>query len=151
MNRHQVKYYQLCHVQLLEGRFTCLGSFPGTLKTHTLDQHHHSLKNHLQAPLVAQWLRIHLPKKKKRIHLPVQRIQLWSLTQEDPTSRGATKPTHHNYWACAPEPGSHGYWAHMLQLRKPTHPRAHAPQESSPRSHIRESPGATTKTQCGLN
>ncbi|KAJ8782002.1 hypothetical protein J1605_010515 [Eschrichtius robustus] len=28
-----------------------------------------------------------------------------SLAREDPTCRGATKPVHHNYLACALEPG----------------------------------------------
>ena len=27
---------------------------------------------------------------------------------------------HHSYWACAPAPRSHNYWAHMLKLLKPT-------------------------------
>ena len=31
---------------------------------------------------------------------------------------GATKPVHNNDWACAPEPGSLNYWAHVLQLLK---------------------------------
>ena len=61
--------------------------------------------------LVAQWL---------RIHLPMQGTQVRALVWEDPTCRGATKPTHHNYWACALEPVNHNYWAYT--------PRAHAPQ-----------------------
>ena len=32
---------------------------------------------------------------------------------------GATKPMHHNSRACALEPESHNYWAHMLQLLSP--------------------------------
>ena len=51
------------------------------------------------------------------------------LVWEDPTCRRAAKPMHHNYWACALEPGGHNYWAHMLQLLKPTCPRAHALQK----------------------
>ena len=35
----------------------------------------------------------------------------WILIWEDPTCYGATKPTHHNYWACALEPRSHDYWS----------------------------------------
>ena len=35
--------------------------------------------------------------------------------------RGATKPLHHSYWACALDPASHNYWAHMPQLLKPMH------------------------------
>ena len=60
--------------------------------------------------LVAQWL---------RICLPMQGTRVWALVQEDPTSCGATKPVHHNYWACALEPKSHNYSAHMSQLLKP--------------------------------
>ena len=47
---------------------------------------------------MAQWL---------RIYLPMQGTQVWSLVQEDPTCRRATKPVCHNYWA------------RMLQLLKP--------------------------------
>ena len=47
-----------------------------------------------------------------------------ALAREDPTCRGATKPMHHNYWACALEPVSHNYWACA--------PRAHAPQQEKP-------------------
>ena len=47
----------------------------------------------------------------------------------DPTHYRATnKPICHNYRACAIEPGNHNYWAHVPQLRKPAHPRAHALQ-----------------------
>ena len=38
--------------------------------------------------LVAQWL---------RIHLPMQGTRVRALVWEDPTCRGATKPTRHNY------------------------------------------------------
>ena len=62
------------------------------------------------ASLVEQWL---------RIHLLMQRTQVWALVWEDPTCRGATKPMHHNYWAWALEPASHNYWAHVPQLLKP--------------------------------
>ena len=54
-----------------------------------------------------------------RVHLPMQETQVWSLVWEDPTC-GATKPVHHDYWACALEPGSCNCWAHGLQLLKPT-------------------------------
>ena len=50
--------------------------------------------------LVAQWL---------RICLPMQGTRVRALVQEDPTCCGATKPVHHNYWACALEPVSHNY------------------------------------------
>ena len=51
--------------------------------------------------------------------------------QENPTFRGATKPTHHNYWARALEPESRNYWAHVPWLLKHTQPRAHAPQQEA--------------------
>ena len=61
---------------------------------------------------MAQWI---------RIRLPMQGTWVRSLVQDDPTRRGATKPVHHNYWACALEPVSHNYWAHEPQLLKPAH------------------------------
>ena len=60
--------------------------------------------------LVAQWLRICLPKEGTRVR---------ALVREDPTFCRATKPVRHNYWACALEPTSHNYWAHMPQILKP--------------------------------
>ena len=41
-----------------------------------------------------------------------QRQETWvlSLGQEDSTCLRATKPTHHNYWACALEPASRNNW-----------------------------------------
>ena len=62
------------------------------------------------------------------IHLPMQGTRVRALVREDPTCQGATKPTHHNYWACALEPESHNY-ACVPQQLKPVQPRAHAPQE----------------------
>ena len=53
--------------------------------------------------LVVQWF---------RIHLPMQRIQAWSLVWRDSTCHGAIKHMHHNYWACAPR-------THALQQEKP--------------------------------
>ena len=44
----------------------------------------------------------------------------------------AAEQLSHNYQACALEPGSHNYWAHVLQLLKPVHPRARAPQQEKP-------------------
>ena len=61
--------------------------------------------------LVVQWL---------RTYLPVQGTQVRSPVQEDPTYLGVAKPMNHNYCACALEPRSHNYWAHVLQLLKPT-------------------------------
>ena len=43
-----------------------------------------------------------------------------ALIREDPTYLGVAKPMNHNYCACALEPRSHNYWAHVLQLLKPT-------------------------------
>ena len=66
-----------------------------------------------QASLVVQWL---------RIRLPVQGTRVRSLVWEDPTGRGANKPMHHSYWACALDvlaPASHNYWARAPQLLKP--------------------------------
>ena len=57
--------------------------------------------------------------------------KFWPRTWEDPTCRGATKPVHHNCWACALEPRSCSYWAYVLWLLKPECPRACAPQEKS--------------------
>ena len=45
-----------------------------------------------RAFLVAQWLRICLPRQETRVQ---------ALVREDPTCRGATRPVSHNYWACA--------------------------------------------------
>ena len=47
-----------------------------------------------------------------RIRLPMQGTWARSLVKEDPTRHRATKPVHHNDWACAPEPVSRNYWAH---------------------------------------
>ena len=57
-----------------------------------------------RASLVAQWSRIRLP-------MPETLVQ--ALIQEDPTCHGATKPVGHKSWACALEPRSHNYWAHV--------------------------------------
>ena len=77
-------------------RFHCLVKF-----TKKLD-----VQNRVGTPLVAQWL---------RIHLPMQGTQVRALVREDPTCRGATKPERHNYWACALEPASHNCWSPCAQ------------------------------------
>ena len=59
----------------------------------------------------------------------MQGTWVWFLVQEVPTCYGATKPAHHNYWACTLETRSHNYWAHILQLLKPACSRAHALQQ----------------------
>ena len=46
------------------------------------------------ASLVRQWL---------RIRLPMQGTWVRALVREDSTCHGATKPVHHNYWACVPQ------------------------------------------------
>ena len=71
--------------------------------------------------LVAQWL---------RIRLPMQRTPVRALVQEDPTCRGATKPVHHNYWACTP------------QLLKPA---CLEPVLRNKRSHLNERPAHRSK------
>ena len=78
--------------------------------------------------LVAQWL---------RIHLLMQGTRVQSLIWEDPTCCEATKPMHHNYWACALQPASHNYWAHVPQLLKPAHLE---PVLRNKRSHHNEKP-----------
>ena len=55
------------------------------------------LKTQIRAYLVAQQL---------RLCQPMQEIRVQSLVREDPTCRRATKPMHHNYWACALQPGN---------------------------------------------
>ena len=64
----------------------------------------------IRTSLVGQWL---------RIHLPMQGTWVQALVWEDLTCHGATKPMHHNYWACTLESVSHNYWACMPQLLKP--------------------------------
>ena len=59
-------------------------------------------------PLVAWWLRIHLPR---------QGTQPWSLAWEGSACLGATEPTCHNHWT------------HTWQVLKPMHSGAHAPQQ----------------------
>ena len=71
------------------------------------------------------------------ICLPMQETWVRALVQEDPTCREATKPVHHNYWACALEPASHNYWARMPQLLKPVRLQ---PMLHNKRSHRNEKP-----------
>ena len=60
--------------------------------------------------LVAPWL---------RIRLPMQGTLVWSPVREDTTCCRAAKPVHHNYWACALEPGSHNYRAEKTLAHMP--------------------------------
>ena len=68
------------------------------------------IKSAFRTSLVVQWL---------RICLPMQGTRVRALVREDPTCHGATNPMHHNCWACALEPASYNYWAHVPQLLKP--------------------------------
>ena len=83
---------------------------------------------HTGTSLVAQWL---------RIRLPMQGTRVRALVQEDPTCHGATKPMHHNYWACALGPASHNSRAHVPQLLKPARLE---PVLRNKRSHCNEKP-----------
>ena len=108
----------------------------------------------LWASPVAQWL---------RIRLPMQGTRVRALVREDPTCSRATKPMHHNYWACALEPTSHNYWAHVPQLLKPAclepvlrnkrnhhnEKSTHHNEEQPPLAATRESLRAAAKTQHG--
>ena len=83
----------------------------------------------------------------------MQQTRVRSLVQEEPTSCGATKPVHHNCWACAPEPGAaateaHGPRAHAQQEERPPQWQACTPQlERSPRSLQADKACAAMKTQ----
>ena len=66
------------------------------------------------------------------VYLPMQETPVPVLAQEGSTCRGATEPVRHSYWACAPELGTCDNWAHVLQLQKPTRPRACALQPEKP-------------------
>ena len=67
-----------------------------------------------------------------RLHLPMQGTQIWSLVSEDPTCCGATKPVHHNYWACALEPGA--------ATTEPSDPERVLRNRSGERTHCNEKP-----------
>ena len=50
----------------------------------------------------------------------MQGTQVRALVREDLTRHRATnKPVRHNYWACALEPASHIYWAHVPARLEP--------------------------------
>ena len=55
-----------------------------------------------------------------------------SLVREDATWRRAAGVVCYHCWACAPEPRGHKSWAHVLQLQKPMHAWAWAPQKEKP-------------------
>ena len=96
----------------------------------------------------------------------MQETQVRSLIQEDPTCHGATKPVHHNYWACALEPGNWNYWnPHALEpllhkkishhKEKPTHCNkekpAHCNKEKPPLSATREKPVQQWRPSTAIN
>ena len=105
---------------LFQGSQIASTKLPNTLEKNVF------LKNNTWASLAAQWL---------RTRLPVQGTYVRALVWVDPTCRGATKPVHHNYWACTLEPVSHNYWAHTPQLLKPAHLE---PRLRNKRSHCSE-------------
>lgn len=59
---------------------------------------------HLWTSKLPTWVRLKKKKKIKGASLVAQWI--WSLIWGDPTGCGATKPVHHDYWACAKELGA---------------------------------------------
>ena len=80
-------------------------------------------------------------------HFKAQGLCWWLRGEESPASAGDmgsipglgrsrmpqdNKAMSHNYWACALEPRSCNYGAHVPQVRKPTCLRAHAPQQEKP-------------------
>ena len=67
----------------------------------------------------------------------MQGTRIQALVWEDPTRRGATKPMHHNYWACNLEPECHNYWVHTPQLLKSV---CLEPVLRNKRSHRNEKP-----------
>ena len=84
------------------------------------------LKTCIRTSLGTQWLRIRLPRQETRVRALVL-----------DTCRRATKPVHHNYWACALEPAGPSYWAREPQLLKPAHLE---PVLCNKRSHRSEKP-----------
>ena len=97
---------------------------------------------------VAQWW---------RIHLPVQETQIWCLILENPTW-GATKPEHHNYWACALEPRNCSYWSPQALEPVLCNKRSHhnvslhtTARAQPPLPATREGPRAAAKTQRSQN
>ena len=69
-----------------------------------------------------------------KICLPMQGTQVRALVWEDPMCRGATKPVHHNYWACALEPVLYS------QRATTTEPVCLEPVLHNKRSHHNEKP-----------
>ena len=61
----------------------------------------------------------------------MQETRVWSLIWEDSMCPGASKPVHHNRWACTVKPMSCNHWS----------PRTSEPTLCSERSHLSEKPG----------
>jgi len=62
----------------------------------------------------------------------MQETWIWSLGWEDLIYQGANKPMPHKYWARVPQILSLCSGAQELQLLKPMHPKACAPQQKEP-------------------
>ena len=86
----------------------------------------HYIQRDCRASLVAQ-----LVKNPPANAGDVGSIQFW----ENPTCCGATKPMHHNCWACALAPRSHSYWT----------PCSREPTLCNQRSHHSEKPAACSE------
>ena len=68
----------------------------------------------------------------------MQGTRVQALVREDLTSRGATKPVRHNYWACALELASHQLLSPCATTTEARVPRTRAPQqEKSPQWEAR--------------
>ena len=75
--------------------------------------------------------------------------RVWALVREDPTSHGATKPMHHNYWACMPQLLKPARLEPVLRDKRShcNEKPAHHNKEKPPLAATRESQRAATKTQ----
>ena len=111
------------------------------------------LKNvNIGMPLVVQWL---------RICLPMRRTQVQSWVWENPTRPGTTKLVCHNYWAHAlqllkpsclvPMPGNkRGHSSEQLEYHNDCGTREEPPPlERSPPSPLLEKASTATQIQCG--
>ena len=56
---------------------------------------------------------------------------VWTLFWEDSASHRATKPAHHNCWACTLEPWSHSFWG-CVQQAEVRAPSSLCPRPPSP-------------------
>ena len=95
----------------------------------------------LGASLVAEWLRICLPRQGTRVR---------ALVREDPTCRGATKPVRHNCSALVPQLLKPAHLESVLHNKRShlNEKPVHRNKEQPPLTATRESPHAATKTQC---